>query len=263
MSDGGTRWGESGGLGGRRIAFPPCRFSVVVPVEREFVPASFWPPRAPCTAAGRRWGACASTRCALVSSSPLCQSVPRPLRRPWAVARRLGIAGATACSCGRACRQRCASCAAVRSTFPPRRWTPLVEESARRVSVAVCRVPFFMCHPAAFARMLLRRFVGPPPAPTCFRGDAANVYKRYLSPNALRRASCPSSLWTSLLVRHRACSTSPPLWCGDGVRASVPSCVGHGSYLVDPASSHMLVSKIKPCMSKYKLLYTVKLRMAH
>ena len=28
-----------------------------------------------------------------------------------------------------------------------------------------------------------------------------------------------------------------------------------GSYLVDPASSHMLVSKIKPCMSKYKRLY--------
>ena len=27
------------------------------------------------------------------------------------------------------------------------------------------------------------------------------------------------------------------------------------SYLVDPASSHMLASKIKPCMSKYKLLY--------
>ena len=35
------------------------------------------------------------------------------------------------------------------------------------------------------------------------------------------------------------------------------------SYLVDPASSHMLVSKIKPCMSKYKPIYTVKLRMAH
>ena len=27
------------------------------------------------------------------------------------------------------------------------------------------------------------------------------------------------------------------------------------SYLVDPASSHMLVSKIKPCMSKYEHLY--------
>ena len=27
------------------------------------------------------------------------------------------------------------------------------------------------------------------------------------------------------------------------------------NHLVDPASSHMLVSKIKPCMSKYKPLY--------
>ena len=25
-------------------------------------------------------------------------------------------------------------------------------------------------------------------------------------------------------------------------------------YLVDPASSHMLVSKIKPCMSQYKIV---------
>ena len=43
-------------------------------------------------------------------------------------------------------------------------------------------------------------------------------------------------------------------------------CVGTSqsdSYLVDSASSHMLVSKIKPCMSKYKQLCTVKLRMAH
>ena len=30
---------------------------------------------------------------------------------------------------------------------------------------------------------------------------------------------------------------------------------GHQGNLVDPASSHMLVSKIKPCMSKYKSLY--------
>ena len=35
-----------------------------------------------------------------------------------------------------------------------------------------------------------------------------------------------------------------------------------GSNLVDPASSHMLVLKTKPCMSKYKY-YTAKLRMAH
>ena len=39
--------------------------------------------------------------------------------------------------------------------------------------------------------------------------------------------------------------------------------VSESSYLVDPASSHMLVSKIKPCMSKYKQVCTVKLRMAH
>ena len=38
---------------------------------------------------------------------------------------------------------------------------------------------------------------------------------------------------------------------------------GQDSYLVDPASSHMLVSKIKPCMCEYKQNYTVKLRMAH
>lgn len=33
--------------------------------------------------------------------------------------------------------------------------------------------------------------------------------------------------------------------------------------LVDPASSHTLVSKIKPCKSKYKPFCTVKLRTAH
>ena len=43
--------------------------------------------------------------------------------------------------------------------------------------------------------------------------------------------------------------------CGAGVAKEC--------YLVDPASSHMLVSKIKPCMCKYELIQTVKLRMAH
>ena len=51
-------------------------------------------------------------------------------------------------------------------------------------------------------------------------------------------------------------SPSPP--SGDG-----PPPAFDGGYLVDPASSHMLVSKTKPCMSKYKRCYTVKLRMAH
>ena len=48
------------------------------------------------------------------------------------------------------------------------------------------------------------------------------------------------------------------------VHQVIESCTSFdNSYLVDPASSHMLVSKIKPCMSKYKHLYTVKLRTAH
>ena len=34
-------------------------------------------------------------------------------------------------------------------------------------------------------------------------------------------------------------------------------------YLVDPASNHMLVSKVKPCMSKWSSLSTAILRIAH
>ena len=43
----------------------------------------------------------------------------------------------------------------------------------------------------------------------------------------------------------------------DGAGCSCLSAFGD-SNLVDPASSHMLVSKIKPCMSKYKF-FTAKL----
>ena len=39
-------------------------------------------------------------------------------------------------------------------------------------------------------------------------------------------------------------------------RAPAERVARFGSYLVDPASSHMLVSKIKPCMSKHKLLHS-------
>ena len=54
-----------------------------------------------------------------------------------------------------------------------------------------------------------------------------------------------------------------PLLSSGGLARRLIAVSSKGSYLVDPASSHMLVSKIKPCMSKYKLTYTVKLRMAH
>ena len=47
----------------------------------------------------------------------------------------------------------------------------------------------------------------------------------------------------ALVVSLSACCWEPT----DGLLAAVKD-----RYLVDPASSHMLVSKIKPCMSKYK-----------
>ena len=66
--------------------------------------------------------------------------------------------------------------------------------------------------------------------------------------------------WWETLRRPSGAGTH----CASFADALMRPAVGpQGSYLVDPASSHMLVSKIKPCMSKYKLLYTVKLRMAH
>ena len=45
---------------------------------------------------------------------------------------------------------------------------------------------------------------------------------------------------------------SPDPGLGPPGRATLPPRGRRISYLVDPASSHMLVSKIKPCMSKYR-----------
>ncbi|KAK4412144.1 hypothetical protein Salat_2960600 [Sesamum alatum] len=59
---------------------------------------------------------------------------------------------------------------------------------------------------------------------------------------------------------YASCERRPsPFWARP-MRATES---GEECYLVDPASSHMLVSKIKPCMCKYELIQTVKLRMAH
>ena len=51
---------------------------------------------------------------------------------------------------------------------------------------------------------------------------------------------------------HGSPSAFPPReGLGDVARVDLAR-LSRGSYLVDSASSHMLVSKIKPCMSKYK-----------
>lgn len=69
---------------------------------------------------------------------------------------------------------------------------------------------------------------------------------------SLRPLECPTQI---LFVR----SSIPWL----ALRGKLGIGVAYECYLVDPASSHMLVSKIKPCMCKYELIQTVKLRMAH
>lgn len=87
----------------------------------------------------------------------------------------------------------------------------------------------------------------------------ANVHAKFNHNEHELPATWPSRAakrqgWSSLVLRA---SEQP-----HGALAFGPVLLSD-SYLVDSASSHMLVSKIKPCMSKYKQLCTVKLRMAH
>ena len=51
-----------------------------------------------------------------------------------------------------------------------------------------------------------------------------------------------------IVKRNNMCALSLCFWGGGGLVNSMRD-FSDGSYLVDPASSHMLVSKIKPCMS--------------
>ena len=66
----------------------------------------------------------------------------------------------------------------------------------------------------------------------------------------------------SFLTMSEPSEQRQPAWLTPCVETDVGSS-RRTCYLVDPASSHMLVSKIKPCMCKYELIRTVKLRMAH
>ncbi len=65
-------------------------------------------------------------------------------------------------------------------------------------------------------------------------------------------------MWFSAAIGKRQ---NDGVGCEKLTERGVPEALPHlalqqDSYLVDPASSHMLVSKIKPCMSKYKLLHS-------
>ncbi|CAL0302081.1 unnamed protein product [Lupinus luteus] len=112
-----------------------------------------------------------------------------------------------------------------------------------------------------------------------FERDACDVLA--VNCNGLRSHTCLVFPWMRCMRRMRADESAPlspfdfwvPLnntlpWCRScltvrGGNTCTSSKGVDGCYLVDPASSHMLVSKIKPCMCKYELIQTVKLRMAH
>ena len=66
---------------------------------------------------------------------------------------------------------------------------------------------------------------------------------------------CPLFCWrTSLCVKFQVTPGFAPPLRGGGPSAGLIPSFSVASYLVDPSSSHMLVSKIKPCMSKYNPL---------
>ena len=83
-----------------------------------------------------------------------------------------------------------------------------------------------------------------------------NATRRRVFDPIVYPSHCPSTRRTP--VRRLGLSSAPAAG-GEPCDADVTK----ECYLVDPASSHMLVSKIKPCMCKYELIQTVKLRMAH
>ena len=75
--------------------------------------------------------------------------------------------------------------------------------------------------------------------------------RRSGNPGPAPRRRAAALLWSS--AGKPLCNlVSPDPGLGPPGRATLPPRGRRISYLVDPASSHMLVSKIKPCMSKYR-----------
>ena len=100
------------------------------------------------------------------------------------------------------------------------------------------------------ARLKKLLFLGGLHSPCDNYSFLANVYclrtkeRRVLTGQLL--LSAVKSCWNQLCLNARWCRRLYSQMC------FLPSNIAR--YLVDPASSHMLVSKIKPCMSKYKRL---------
>ena len=82
---------------------------------------------------------------------------------------------------------------------------------------------------------------------SCFANDVNVVVKPTL--NFQTRASPPTTVGVATILECLC------LWGSPGAAGLLVDLLRLCANLVDPASSHMLVSKIKPCMSQYKLQY--------
>ena len=103
---------------------------------------------------------------------------------------------------------------------------------------------------ASFAFRCIRRLervVGRESAYVCFRRVCGSTTGKF-------RAASVGALGVFFVEIARRCRYLVSVVCRGSCVRFVRVRVVLG-YLVDPASSHMLVSKIKPCMSKYKRLY--------
>ena len=87
----------------------------------------------------------------------------------------------------------------------------------------------------------------------CVSAPCLGLHLRRVSLGRLRGVALPRACSTAWPVSCRMPGVGLVLRCGS-VRPPLRVLPFVAGYLVDPASSHMLVSKIKPCMSKYKRL---------
>ena len=113
--------------------------------------------------------------------------------------------------------------------------------------------------------MQLRPAAGPGGATCPFPGVPARRRgaEQFAKPFCCKGNPAPTAfadLRKCCATRCGPATAARPLSLEAGHKAAWPGAAsvdgtGVGRYLVDPASSHMLVSRIKPCMSKYKHLY--------
>ncbi|MCD7470792.1 hypothetical protein HAX54_010911 [Datura stramonium] len=121
--------------------------------------------------------------------------------------------------------------------------TRMPSQSWGRLKLGLLDVGFLCCLPNAQALSSARTL----------RFDKLSGHGVFISSNLPKRYL--SRMMVALIL-----DLVLPFWANQGL---CDAGVSEECYLVYLASSHMLVSKIKPCMCKYEQIQTVKLRMAH